>query len=62
MTCRLDLIPAAKKSTKRVEVIFHEIAEKIRVSLVKICIDNGLSERTADQLALSKQQTENKRK
>ena len=45
------------KNTKGVEEIFHEISEYMRLSLVKMCIEDFPSVRTDDQLAMSTQQT-----
>ena len=45
------------KNTKRLDGIFHNLSEEMKVSLVKMCIYNAPTARAANQLALSKQQT-----
>ena len=50
------------KNTKRVERIFHELSEEMRVSLVNMYIEDAPAARAADRLALSKQVTTKRRK
>ena len=58
----MDLILAAKKNTKRAEGVFHKLSEELRVSLVKMCIEDAPEERAVDQLDMSIQLTANIRK
>ena len=50
------------KNTKRVEIIFHNLSQGIRVSLLNMCIKVVLAARAADQVSLSKQRTAKIRK
>ena len=58
----MDLILAAKKNTKRAEGVFHKLSEELRVSLVKMCIEDAPEERAVDRLDMSIQLTANIRK
>ena len=44
-----------QKNTKRVEVIFHDLSEEMKMSLLKMYIDYAPEACAADRLAMSKQ-------
>ena len=61
LSCGFDT-GCKNKNTKRVEGIFYKLSEEMMVYPTKMCIEDLPAARTANQLDISKQLTENRRK